>query len=74
MSDDNRVYCFELISKCYPQSGMKEFTVSKLLGLVKRKCYLAKSIYENPFFLNLWEKCRERRTVNIELVGSGGMK
>lgn len=66
-SDDKRVYCFELISKCYPQSGMKEFNVKKFLGLVKRKCYLAKSIYENPFFFNVWEKCKERRYVNMEI-------
>ena len=65
-SDDKRVYCFELISKCYPQSGMKEFTVKKFFGLVKRKCYLAKSIYENPFFFNIWEKCKERRVVNVQ--------
>ena len=45
---------------------MKEFTVKKFLGLVKRKCYLAKSIYENPFFFNLWEKCKGRRVVNVQ--------
>ena len=43
---------------------MKVFTVKKFFGIVKRKCYLAKSIYENLFFFNLWEKCKERRVVN----------
>lgn len=55
-SDAGKLYCFELIANCYPTSNMKTFDVSKFFGIVKRNCYLAKSIYENPFFIKLYEK------------------
>lgn len=35
---------------------MKEFTVKKLFGLIKRSCYIAKSIYDNPFFKQIYER------------------
>ena len=44
-SDVGRLYCFELISICYPDAHMETF------GLIKRKCYLAKSIYGNGFLV-----------------------
>lgn len=50
-----RLYCFELIANCYEESNMPIFVVKKFLGLVKKNCYLAKSIYENPFFCKVIE-------------------
>lgn len=47
---------------------MKEHTVKKFFGLVKRKCYLAKSIYDNGFFTKLWEKCKGKREVSPVLM------
>lgn len=55
-SDEDRLYCFELVNQCYLNSEMQTYDVSKFLGLVKKQCYLAKSIYENPFFEKVWEK------------------
>lgn len=55
-TDIGKLYCFELIASCYPASGMKTHEVKQFFGLVKRNCYIAKSIYENPFFASLFEK------------------
>lgn len=54
--DSEKLYCFELVSKCYPSAQMQTHPVSKFLGLVRRTCYLASSIYANPFFQKVWEK------------------
>ena len=55
-SDIGRLYCFELIATCYEDSNMEKFTVKKFFGLLKRNCYLAKSIYCNKFFSILFEQ------------------
>jgi hypothetical protein len=55
-SDIGKLYCFELIAKCYPQFNLKEYDVEKLGGLIRRKCYLAKSIYQNSHFTKLLER------------------
>lgn len=55
-TDIGKLYCFELISVCYPQAEMKTHQVKQMLGLVKRDCYIAKSIYENPFFKEIYER------------------
>ena len=55
-TDRGKLYCFELISTCYPQANIKTYTVKKFFGLIKRKCYIAKSIYGNPYFRELFEK------------------
>lgn len=60
-TDDNRIYCFELIDRCYPQAKMKTHVVKKFWGIVKRKCFLAKSIYQNPFFKKVYEKNRKTK-------------
>ncbi len=49
-TDRGKLYCFELIATCYPQASIKTHVVKKFLGLIKRKCYIAKSIYGNPYF------------------------
>ena len=54
-TDIGKLYCFELIAACYPQSSMRRFTIKKLFGLLKRECYIAKSIYQNPFFNQIFE-------------------
>ena len=55
-SDVGKLYCFELIANCHPDAHMEEYDVSKIFGLIKRKCYLAKSIYNNAFFTNMFER------------------
>jgi len=55
-TDEKKLYCFELVAVCYPQAGMRTHEVKKLLGLVKRDCYIAKSIYGCPFFKAVFEK------------------
>ena len=55
-TDRGKLYCFELIANCYPQSEMREVEVKKFLGLVKRNCYVAKSIYGNGFFTRVMER------------------
>ena len=55
-SDNHMLYCFELIAKCYPEAHMEEFEVKQLGGLIKRSCYIAKSIYLNPFFKTIYER------------------
>ena len=55
-TDEKKLYCFELIAKCYPQFNLKEYDVEKLGGLIRRKCYLAKSIYQNSHFTKLLER------------------
>ena len=55
-TDKGKLYCFELIATCYPNANVQTHVVKKFLGLIKRKCYLAKSIYENPFFTQIYEK------------------
>lgn len=57
-SDIGKLYCFELIANCYPDSAMEEVVVKKFFGLVKRHCYVAKSIYDNPYFGTVFEKNR----------------
>ena len=44
------------MANCYPIANIQTFEVKKFLGLVKRKCYLAKSLYENPWFEVVFEK------------------
>ncbi len=55
-TDRGKLYCFELIATCYPQANIQTHIVKKFLGLVKRKCYIAKSLYLNPFFTKTYEK------------------
>ena len=55
-TDRGKLYCFELIATCYPQANIQTYTVKKFLGLVKRKCYLSKSLYLNPYFTKIYEK------------------
>ena len=55
-SDKGKLYCFELVANCYPIADIQTFEVKKFLGLVKRKCYLAKSLYENPWFEMVFER------------------
>ena len=55
-TDLDKLYCFELIAVCYPQSDMQTYVVKKFFGLVKRECYIAKSIYQNGFFIRLFER------------------
>ena len=55
-STDERLYCFELVANLYQNANMEQYDVSKFLGLVNRKCYLAKSIYENKFFKIVYER------------------
>ena len=55
-TDRGKLYCFELISACYPQANIQTHVVKKFFGLVKRNCYIAKSIYLNPHFQKIWEK------------------
>ena len=54
--DWNKLYCFELIATCYPQANIQTHKVKQLFGLLKRKCYIAKSIYLNPYFKKIYEK------------------
>lgn len=58
-SDKGRLYCFELIATVYPWAELETFTVSKFFGLVKRTCYLAKSLYGSEFFKKVYEKNRK---------------
>jgi len=55
-SDIGKLYCFELIAACYPWAGMQTHQVKKFFGLVKRDCFIAKSIYQNDFFRQIYEK------------------
>lgn len=55
-SDIGRLYCFELVALCHPEMAIETFKVKKFLGLVKRECYLAKSLYENEGFTKVYEK------------------
>ena len=55
-TDDEKLYCFELINKCYPQANMRVYLVEKLFGLIRRRCFLAKSVYANIFFSKKFEK------------------
>lgn len=55
-SDKGKLYCFELITVVYPCAEFETYTVSKFFGLVKRTCYLAKSLYESEFFSKIYEK------------------
>ena len=55
-SDVGRLYSFELIAICHPDAHMETFDVKKIFGLIKRKCYLAKSIYGNVFFRIIYER------------------
>lgn len=55
-SDVGKLYCFELIANCYPQAEMKEVQVKKFFGIIKRDCYIAKSIYGNEFFTRVMER------------------
>ena len=66
-SDRGKLYCFELIATCYPHANVKTHLVKKFLGLVKRNCYLAKSIYLNPHFKPIFEK-NEKGEVSKENV------
>ena len=58
-SDKGRLYCFELIANAYSCVEFETYSVSKFFGLVKRTCYLAKSLYESEFFANVYEKNRK---------------
>lgn len=60
-TDRGKLYCFELIAACYPQANIQTHTVRKFFGLVKRNCYIAKSIYLNAFFKELFEKNEKER-------------
>jgi len=55
-TDIGKLYCFELISVCYPQAQMKTHTVKQMFGLIRRDCFIAKSIYDNPFFKKIYER------------------
>ena len=55
-SDIGKLYCFELIANCYPQANIQTYTLKKLFGIIKRKCYIAKSIYLNPYFDIVFER------------------
>lgn len=35
---------------------MKTYKIKKFFGIIKRDCYIAKSIYLNPFFKQLFER------------------
>lgn len=54
--DVDKMYCFELAAKSYPDIEIEEFEVKKFFGLVKRRCYLAKSLYENGSFEKIFER------------------
>ena len=54
--DVDKLYCFELIANCYPNAHMVAHEIKRFFGLLRRKCYLAKSIYENNFFHKQFEK------------------
>lgn len=55
-TDTGKLYCFELIANCYSQAGIKTYKVKKFFGIIKRYCYIAKSIYLNPFFSRVFER------------------
>lgn len=55
-TDTGKLYCFELIANCYPQADIKTYKVKKFFGIIKRYCYIAKSIYLNPFFSQVFER------------------
>ena len=55
-TDEEKLYCFELVAKCYPEAELQLFEVKKFFGLVKRRCYIAKSIYGNPSFMKVFER------------------
>ena len=55
-SDRGKLYCFELIATVYHFVDFETFTISKFFGLVKRTCYIAKSLYGSEFFLKVYEK------------------
>ena len=54
--DAEKLYCFELIANCYPQAEMKKVKIKKFFGIIKRDCYIAKSIYGNGFFTRVMER------------------
>ena len=55
-TDIGKLYCFELIANCYPQANIQTYIVKKFFGLIKRNCYLVKSIYCNTYFNKYFEK------------------
>lgn len=55
-SDIGKLYCFELIATCYPWAAMETHQVKKMFGLIKRDCFIAKSIYQNDFFKPIYER------------------
>ena len=55
-TDRGKLYCFELISVCYPQANIQTYVIKKFFGLVKRNCYISKSLYLNPHFQMIFEK------------------
>ena len=61
-TDRGKLYCFELIANCYPAANIQTTTLKKFLGLVKRKCYIASSIYKNSWFAKVFEKNAKERT------------
>lgn len=55
-TDRGKLYCFELIANCYPEANIQTTVIKKFLGLVKRKCYVAPSLYGNDWFRKVFEK------------------
>ena len=55
-TDEKKLYCFELIVVCYPQANIQTYKIKKFFGLIKRNCYIAKSIYLNLYFRQIFER------------------
>jgi hypothetical protein len=55
-TDEKKLYCFELIAVCYPKANIQTYKIKKFFGLIKRNCYIAKSIYLNPYFKRIFER------------------
>lgn len=49
------LYCFELCAECYPKLGVKRIEMRKMLGLLKKKVYLADSFRKNANFNIVFE-------------------
>ena len=55
-TDEKKLYCFELIAVCYPKANIQTYNINKFFVLIKRNCYISKSIYLNPYFKQIFEK------------------
>ena len=53
--DTSRLYCFELIAKCFPKFVFKKYIQKKLFGLLKREVYLSKSFIESQDLSRVFE-------------------